>query len=157
MISGMLQQVTLVSNLCIQLRRGRFQALTFVTVFLGTGFDDGPYLGSSMLYDFLEEKHIGATHFMIGMYIRADPATFVRAFNMEGADIAVHTYSHLYMTTLSNEDVLAQLAWTMQIIHDTTGGRVPRYWRPPYGDADNRVRAIAKEVLGMQIIMWNQE
>lgn len=125
--------------------------------YFGTGFDDGPFLGSPMLYDFLEEKNIGATHFMIGMYIRADPATFLRAFNMEGADIAVHTYSHLYMTTLSNEDVLAQLAWTMQIIHDTTGGRVPRYWRPPYGDADNRVRAIAKEVLGMQIIMWNQD
>jgi peptidoglycan/xylan/chitin deacetylase (PgdA/CDA1 family) len=34
----------------------------------------------------------------------------------------------------------------MQIIHESTGGRIPRYWRPPYGDSDNRVRAIAKEV-----------
>lgn len=23
---------------------------------------------------------------------------------------------------------------------------MPKYWRPPYGDSDNRVRAIAKEV-----------
>lgn len=23
---------------------------------------------------------------------------------------------------------------------------MPKFWRPPYGDSDNRVRAIAKEV-----------
>lgn len=45
----------------------------------------------------------------------------------------------------------------MQIIHDSTGGRVPRYWRPPYGDADNRVRAIAKQVFGLTTVIWNQD
>jgi peptidoglycan/xylan/chitin deacetylase (PgdA/CDA1 family) len=63
---------------------------------------------------------------------------------VNGDDIAVHTWSHRYMTTLSNEEALAELAWTMQVIHDMTGGRVPRFWRPPYGDSDNRVRAIAR-------------
>ena len=33
----------------------------------------------------------------------------------------------------------------------------PKYWRPPYGDADNRIRAIAKEVFGLEVILWNQE
>ena len=61
------------------------------------------------------------------------------------------------MTTLSNEDVVAQLGWTMQLIHNSTGGRIPRYWRPPYGDTDNRVRAIAKEVFGLTTLIWNQE
>jgi chitin deacetylase len=32
----------------------------------------------------------------------------------------------------------------MQIIHDSTGGRLPKYWRPTFGESDNRVRAIAK-------------
>lgn len=45
----------------------------------------------------------------------------------------------------------------MQIIHDSTGGRVPRYWRPPFGDTDNRVRAIAKEVFGLTTVIWNQD
>lgn len=45
-----------------------------------------------------------------------------------------------------SDHILVQLGWTMQIIHESTGGRVPRYWRPPYGDSDHRVRAIAKEV-----------
>ena len=34
----------------------------------------------------------------------------------------------------------------MQLIVNSTGGRVPKYWRPPYGDTDVRVSAIAKEV-----------
>jgi len=61
------------------------------------------------------------------------------------------------MTTKTNEEVLAELGWTMQIIHNSTGGRVPKYWRPPYGDSDTRVRAIAKEVFGLTTVIWNQE
>lgn len=36
------------------------------------------------------------------------------------------------MTTLSDAQVLGELGWTMQIIHDLSGGYVPRFWRPPY-------------------------
>jgi chitin deacetylase len=50
------------------------------------------------------------------------------------------------MTTLTNEEIVAELGMTMEIIRNSTGGRVPRYWRPPYGDSDNRVNAIANEV-----------
>ena len=81
------------------------------------------------------------------------------------------------MTTLSNLDLVAEFGWTIQIIKNSTvsffgvfrshdkssyrrdsqGGRLPRYWRPPYGDTDNRVRAIAKEIFGLQTIIWNHE
>ena len=60
------------------------------------------------------------------------------------------------MTTLSNLDVLAQLGWTMQIIYDSSG-KLPRFWRPPYGETDARVSGIAREVFGMTTVMWNQE
>ena len=53
------------------------------------------------------------------------------------------------MTTLTNGEVVTKIGWTLQIIHDSTGGRVPRYSRPPYGDADSRVRAIASKVFGL--------
>ena len=39
--------------------------------------------------------------------------------------------------------------WASQIVLDATG-KVPMYFRPPEGDVDNRVRAIAK-VLGLQV------
>ena len=61
------------------------------------------------------------------------------------------------MTTLSNLEIVGQLGWTAQLIYNSTGGRLPRYWRPPYGDSDNRVRAIAQEVFGLTTVIWNQD
>ncbi|KAG2013658.1 chitin deacetylase [Coprinopsis cinerea AmutBmut pab1-1] len=115
-----------------------------------SSFDDGPYPSSGRLVEFLSANNVKTTHFMIGVHILANPSEFVAAFEADN-DIAVHTWSHPYMTTLSNLDILGQLGWTMQLIHHSTGGRVPRYWRPPYGDSDNRVRAIAKEVM---LLFW---
>jgi len=124
--------------------------------FIGIGFDDGPQPASDTLLSFLQNNSQTATHFMIGVNIISYPNEFQAAFNM-GGDIAVHTWTHPYMTTLSNEDVVAQLGWTMELIHNSTGGRVPKFWRPPFGDSDNRVRAIAKEVFGLTTIIWNQD
>ena len=61
------------------------------------------------------------------------------------------------MTTLSNELVLAELGWTSQLIYNSTGGRIPRFWRPPYGDTDARVSAIAREVFGLTTVQWNHD
>jgi peptidoglycan/xylan/chitin deacetylase (PgdA/CDA1 family) len=94
---------------------------------------------------------------MIGTNILLNPNEFNLAYDTAGGDIAVHTWTHPYMTTLDDLSVLGQLGWSMQLIHNSTGGRVPKYWRPPYGDSDNRVRAIAKEIFGLSMIMWNQE
>jgi peptidoglycan/xylan/chitin deacetylase (PgdA/CDA1 family) len=49
-----------------------------------------------------------------------------------GDDIAVHTYTHPHLTTLSNAQVVAELGWTMQIIYDSTNGKIPRFWRSIY-------------------------
>ncbi|KAJ7368305.1 carbohydrate esterase family 4 protein [Mycena albidolilacea] len=123
---------------------------------IGISFDDGPQPASDKLLKFLGDNNETATHFMIGVNIVQNPNEFLAAFNM-GGDIAVHTWTHPYMTTLSNENVVAQLGYTSQIIHDSTGGRVPKFWRPPFGDSDNRIRAIAKEVFGMSTVIWNQD
>lgn len=96
-----------------------------------------------------------ATHFMIGGNILGNPSLMQRCAN-NGGHIAVHTWSHPYTTSLSNEDVLSELGWTMQLIADLNGGRLPRYWRPPFGDVDNRVRAIAKGVFGLETVVWNR-
>ncbi|PPQ75864.1 hypothetical protein CVT26_000279 [Gymnopilus dilepis] len=121
-----------------------------------SSFDDGPTQFSPTLLDFLESNGHTTTHFMIGVNILQNPNQFLSILNA-GHDIAVHTYTHPYMTTLSNMDLLAQFGWTMQIIHDSTGGRVPKYWRPPYGDVDVRVRAIAKEIFGLTTVVWNHD
>lgn len=97
-------------------------------------FDDGPNpTQSAVLYPFLEQNNITATHFMIGSNIYWGRDAFNKAMALDG-HIAVHTWSHPYMTTLSNEQVVAELGYTMQIIYEASGGRVAAFWRPPYGD-----------------------
>jgi hypothetical protein len=44
---------------------------------------------------------------------------------------------------LTNEQIVAELGWTRKAIKDVTGV-TPILFRPPYGDIDDRVRAIAK-------------
>ncbi|KAM6495883.1 carbohydrate esterase family 4 protein [Amanita muscaria] len=122
----------------------------------GSGFDDGPQPFTPKLAKFLESKNLTTTHFLIGTNILYYPNEFRLLFD-RGDDFAVHTWTHPYMTTLSNLRIVAELGWTMLLIHNSTGGFLPKYWRPPYGDADNRVRAIAKEVFGLTTIMWNQD
>jgi len=127
---------------------------------IGLSVDDGPHNlpeASARLYDYLAEQNQKVTHFMIGSNILLYPDMFMRAFEELQNDIAVHTWSHRMQSTLSDEAILADLGWTIQIIHDLTGGRLTRYWRPPYGDADNRVRAIAREVFGMTTVIWNAD
>ncbi|KDR83740.1 hypothetical protein GALMADRAFT_236093 [Galerina marginata CBS 339.88] len=121
-----------------------------------SSFDDGPTPSTPQLVQFLQSNNVSTTHFMIGINILNNPTQFLTAFNA-GHDIAVHTWTHPYMTTLSNLDVVGQLGWTMQMIHNSTGGRVPRYWRPPYGDSDMRVRSIALEVFGLETVIWNHD
>lgn len=123
---------------------------------IGISFDDGPAEGSKVLYDFLSQNHQKSTHFLIGGNIVQQPDLFMQAFRMNG-DLAIHTWSHPYMTAQSDYGVLAELGWTMQIIYDSTGGRIPRFWRPPYGDQDNRVRGIAEHVFGLTAVMWNKD
>ncbi|KAL4075861.1 carbohydrate esterase family 4 protein [Scleroderma citrinum] len=124
---------------------------------LSLSFDDGPLPPSPTLYRFLKEKQQHATHFFIGSNILQYHDYFQTVWLDNQDDIAVHTWTHPYMTTKTNEEVLAELGWTMQLIHNSTGGRVPKYWRPPYGDSDTRVRAIAQEVFGLTTVVWNQD
>jgi hypothetical protein len=58
------------------------------------------------------------------------------------------------MTTQTDIAILGELGWTAQIIYDMSG-LLPSIWRPPYGDIDNRVRAIATHVFGLHAVIWN--
>jgi hypothetical protein len=71
---------------------------------------------------------------------------------MAGHQIAVHTWSHTALTTLTNEEIVAELGWSKKVIKDTIGV-TPLYMRPPYGDIDDRVRGIC-EKMGLTPIIW---
>ncbi|KAK0542963.1 hypothetical protein OC845_006360, partial [Tilletia horrida] len=124
--------------------------------YMGIQFDDGPTPASSQLREFLTQNDIAATHFMIGSNILDYSSEFDAIFKVPNQHIAVHTWSHNMSTTLSNEVMLAELGWTMQIIYDRSG-KIPAWWRAPMGDLDNRIRAIAYEVFGLTAVNWNYD
>jgi len=116
-------------------------------------FDDGPLPPSERLYQILDQFGIKATHFWIGGNV-LKYWKLAKMADRRGDHLAVHTWSHSHLTSLTNHQILGELGWTMQIIFDLTG-KVPRFFRPPYGNIDNRVRAIAKHVFGLETVIWN--
>lgn len=65
--------------------------------------------------------------------------------------------AHFYVwcaATLTNEQIIAELGWTREAIRQITGVS-PNTMRPPYGDIDDRVRAIC-QAMGLTPIMWTR-
>ncbi|KAI7866039.1 hypothetical protein BDF14DRAFT_1882936 [Spinellus fusiger] len=120
----------------------------------GITYDDGPSQYSPPLYDLLDQTKTKATFFMVGGQVNKYPEYVMRAYK-SGHDIAMHTWSHSYMTSLTNEQIVGELKWNEQIIKEVIGVS-PIYFRPPYGDIDNRVRDVAK-ALGFIPIIWNHD
>ncbi|KAI8074740.1 hypothetical protein BC940DRAFT_288968 [Gongronella butleri] len=120
----------------------------------GITYDDGPTSFSPKLYDFLDQSQQKATLFMIGGQVVQFPDLTLRAYKT-GHELAIHTWSHSYLTTETNEQIVAELMWTATAIKEVTGV-TPRFFRPPYGDIDDRVREIGK-ALGFVPVIWNHD
>ncbi|ORZ03387.1 chitin deacetylase 1 [Syncephalastrum racemosum] len=118
----------------------------------GLTFDDGPNCSHNAFYDFLQQNNQKASMFYIGSNVINWPYGALRGVK-DGHHIAGHTWSHKLMTTLTNQEVLAELYYTSKAIKYVTG-ITPLYWRPALGDLDDRVRWIASQ-LGLTAILWN--
>ncbi|KAF5377774.1 hypothetical protein D9757_008058 [Collybiopsis confluens] len=119
----------------------------------GLSFDDGPGFYSTKLFNWLSEKNILATFFTVGSRVIERPDV-LREEYMAGHEISVHTWSHPHLTTLTNAQIVAELGWTRKAIKEVLGV-TPTTMRPPYGDIDDRVRAISL-AMGMIPIIWTR-
>lgn len=120
----------------------------------GFGFDDGPNCSHNALYNFLGKENQRATMFFIGSNVIDWPVQAIRAKN-DGHEICIHTWSHAKMTSVSNEQAFAELYYTRKVIKALLGV-TPKCWRPPYGDVDNRIRAIAQH-MNLTNIVWSDD
>ncbi|KAH9937406.1 uncharacterized protein B0H18DRAFT_1151881 [Fomitopsis serialis] len=119
----------------------------------GLTYDDGPSPYTTDLMNYLDQHAIKGTFFVVGSRAISRPA-MLQAEYVQGHQIAVHTWSHPYMTTMTNEQVIAELGWSKKVIKDVLGV-TPIYWRPPYGDIDDRVRAIGM-AMNLFPVMWTR-
>ncbi|PVF96537.1 glycoside hydrolase/deacetylase [Serendipita vermifera] len=122
----------------------------------GHTYDDGPGLYTNKLLKYLESKSLHATFFVVGSRVIEYPATIQYEY-MTGHELSVHTWSHggddlIGLTTMTNEQIVAELGWTKKAIKELTGV-TPTTMRPPYGDIDDRVRAISL-AMGLIPVIW---
>ncbi|AAS51884.1 ADL036Cp [Eremothecium gossypii ATCC 10895] len=118
---------------------------------LSQTFDDGPSEATLELLGHLNHK---TTFFNLGYNIVRNPAVY-RQVMAAGHLIGTHTWSHPFLPSLTNEQVVAQLQWSIWAMN-ATGNHLPRWFRPPYGGIDNRIRAIARQ-FGLTTVLWDRD
>jgi peptidoglycan/xylan/chitin deacetylase (PgdA/CDA1 family) len=99
----------------------------------------------------LLRRHVPATFFLSGRFVRANPA-LARAIGSHFV-VGNHTWSHPYMTRLSSTAVSLEIRRGAQAVRRATGQDPHPLFRFPYGDADRRTIAIANG-LGYVAVGW---
>jgi len=115
-------------------------------------FDDGPSPFTARLLSILADNDAGATFFLIGNKVAADPAGAKRIADA-GMEIGNHTWEHPNMTTIPPELIAGQLSKASDAITAATGV-TPTLYRPAGGLSDDAVRDAARQ-LGLAEILWD--
>ena len=67
-----------------------------------------------------------------------------------GHQIGINAWTYTALSTLSNEQIVSELANTLLIVEDVLGS-APSMFHPPFMDIDERVRALAKS-MGLSVV-----
>lgn len=118
---------------------------------LSQTFDDGPSKYTLNLIENLESR---ATFFTLGMNVVKHPDIY-NEIKRRGHLLGSHTWSHKFLPALTNEEIIAQFEWSIWAMN-ATGHHLPKWYRPPYGGIDDRVRTIAR-MFGMQAVVWDHD
>lgn len=118
-------------------------------------FDDGPHPASTeKLLDLLRTENVKATFFFIGFMVDKYPE-LAKAAADAGHEIGNHTYSHVTLTKIPEEQVLTELKAANDAMTRVIG-RTPRYFRPPGGDFSPAMVGAAAD-LGLTTVLWTDD
>lgn len=116
-------------------------------------FDDGPHKQyTNEILAVLKQYGVKGTFFLIGENVEKYPE-IVRAIYADGHVIGNHSYSHNYLTKLSNDELTDDLTKTENLIYGVIKN-LPALFRPPYGACSFRSAKLIKQ-LGFSIVMWS--
>lgn len=108
-------------------------------------FDDGPNPDyTPVLLDELKKRGVPVTFFVLGAEVEQYPE-LVRRASEDGHLIGVHSYKHVNLRQLSDQQAVEQVNRTNEAIHAACG-QYASYIRPPYGcwkeDLDYEVQMV---------------
>ena len=113
-------------------------------------FDDGPHsVYTERLLDGLKERGVKATFFLIGKNIPGKEE-LVKRMAQEGHLIGNHTYDHVKIKGLGDEEACLQLAKTSELVKAITG-KDTEYVRPPFGEWDTELECG----IALFPVLWN--
>jgi peptidoglycan/xylan/chitin deacetylase (PgdA/CDA1 family) len=119
---------------------------------LAVTFDDGPNPAvTPKLLDLLDRYQASATFFLIGRFVRECPE-LVREIIARGHAIGNHTDTHPNLFWLNQAQIRNEARRCSDAINDTTG-RVPKWFRPPFGMRNPWLAGVAHE-FDLRIVMW---
>jgi peptidoglycan/xylan/chitin deacetylase (PgdA/CDA1 family) len=94
-----------------------------------------------------------ATLFLSGRWVEKNPERVKFLAAQPQFEIANHAFWHPHLLEKDDERIMRELKRAQTIIKKMTG-RSPRYFRPPYGEVDERVAAIAQKA-GLSTIQYD--
>lgn len=113
-------------------------------------FDDGPNeIWTPKLLDGLKKRGVKASFFVIGEKASKNQAIIKRMFE-EGHIVGNHTFSHVQLTALSDEEACEEITQTSRILYEITG-EYPQYIRPPFGSWNDSLECA----VNLLPVMWN--
>jgi peptidoglycan-N-acetylglucosamine deacetylase len=116
-------------------------------------FDDGPHAqGTPAVLDTLARERVAATFFLVGEQIERDPA-LAREIADAGHQVALHCHRHRNLVRLGPRQVREDLARAQHAIESSTG-RQPRLYRPPYGVLNAAALQLARS-RGWRTLLWS--
>ncbi|MEV5882761.1 polysaccharide deacetylase family protein [Streptomyces sp. NPDC052020] len=122
------------------------------TGYVALTFDDGPSASTPNLLNALKQNGLRATMFNQGNNAAANPA-LVRAQVDAGMWVGNHSYTHPHLTQQSQAQIDSEISRTQQAIANAGGG-TPKLFRPPYGETNATVKAVAAKY-GLTEIIWD--
>ena len=112
-------------------------------------FDDGPSRYSEELLDGLKERKVQATFFLLGVNMEGNEE-IVKRMEEEGHLLGNHTYHHVQLSRLSDQQAQEELEMTNELIEDITGQQ-PIFARPPFGSW-NKKKEFPADLIP---VLWN--
>ncbi len=107
---------------------------------------------TQVLIDILKQYGVNTTFFVVGDWVDRYPES-VQALAEAGNEVMNHSSSHAHFSTLSTNEINADISACNDKIEAITGVR-PTLFRCPYGEYDDHV-IKAVNALGMTAVQWD--
>ena len=115
------------------------------------GYENG---NTEPILDALKKHNVQATFFIVGHFLETAPEMAKRMVE-EGHAVGNHTYHHLDMPTISDQDTFqSEMDDVANLFREITGTELSMYYRPPQGKCNEQNLQMAQE-LGYSTIFWS--